>query len=539
MTQQDAVTSVVRWHWRLLAALLILGSASWHITYLIRDCPLDLSPDEAHYWDWSRRLDWSYYSKGPLVAYLIRAGCELAGPLSQRLIGSEMLAVRLPAIICGSLLLLGLYVLTTQVYRREGLAVVVVTAALTFPIVSAGSLLMTIDAPFTCCWCWALVLGRVAVIRNSIWAWLGTGLLVGLGILAKYTMVLWIPSMALFLLTTRKYRPLLGRRGFWLMLGVTALVCLPIVIWNVRNDWVAVKHVLRLAGASPGDSQLHWFGPIHYLATQFGLFLGYWFVAWAVAMIAHRPWREPNPELRYLWWLSAPVFAVFLMFSLKTGGGEPNWPVVAYLSGMVLAAGWLARQVQAREAWYRRLAIGGLASACALGLGMTLLLHYSAWAYPVLARFSTGDLRVRKLDPTCRLRGWRTLASEVDRRRAEVRANGIEPLIAGSGWSLPGELAFYCHENPPVYSFGRAFGDRCSQYDLWPNPLGGSPEFIGRTFIVVGHAGPVLRALFEEVDTPTEVTYRVADEPVARWSVSVCRGFKGCPQALTAGQFGF
>ena len=32
---------------------------------------LDLSPDEAHYWEWSRRLDLSYYSKGPLIAYLI------------------------------------------------------------------------------------------------------------------------------------------------------------------------------------------------------------------------------------------------------------------------------------------------------------------------------------------------------------------------------------------------------------------------------------------------------------------------------------
>src|SRR3954462_5818834 len=118
------------WVCRVLAATLVLAAACGHLAYLALDCPLDLAPDEAHYWDWSRHLDWSYYSKGPLVAYLIRAGCELAGAWSQRLTANEMLAVRLPAVLCGSLLLVSLYVLTTQVFRREALALGVVGLAL-------------------------------------------------------------------------------------------------------------------------------------------------------------------------------------------------------------------------------------------------------------------------------------------------------------------------------------------------------------------------------------------------------------------------
>src|SRR6516165_4467823 len=100
-----------RWVWRLVAAGLILGSAALRITYLVRDCPLDLAPDEAHYWDWSRHLDWSYYSKGPLVALLIRLSCTLLGGWSLALTGTELLAVRVPAVICGALLLTSLYVL--------------------------------------------------------------------------------------------------------------------------------------------------------------------------------------------------------------------------------------------------------------------------------------------------------------------------------------------------------------------------------------------------------------------------------------------
>src|SRR5438105_10556542 len=100
MPYRPAALGVGVWRWRLLAILLILGAAGLHVAYLAVDCPLDLAPDEAHYWDWSRHLDWSYYSKGPLVAYLIRLGSALAGSWSQKIMANEMLAVRLPAVVC-------------------------------------------------------------------------------------------------------------------------------------------------------------------------------------------------------------------------------------------------------------------------------------------------------------------------------------------------------------------------------------------------------------------------------------------------------
>src|SRR5277367_5390530 len=93
-----------RFVYRSLAVLAIVLVAALRLVYLARFCPLDLAPDEAHYWDWSRHLDWCYYSKGPLVALLIRGSVELFGPLSVALTGGEMLAVRLPAVVCGSLL---------------------------------------------------------------------------------------------------------------------------------------------------------------------------------------------------------------------------------------------------------------------------------------------------------------------------------------------------------------------------------------------------------------------------------------------------
>ena len=148
-------------HCRHFALVLIFVSAILRLVYLGYHCPLDLAPDEAHYWDWSRHLDWSYYSKGPGVAWLIRLSCDLFGSLSVWLTGNEMLAVRLPAVMCGALLLWSLYVLTMQVSGRHSVALLVVAVALTTPTISAGSSLMTIDSPYTCCWSWALV-ARIA-----------------------------------------------------------------------------------------------------------------------------------------------------------------------------------------------------------------------------------------------------------------------------------------------------------------------------------------------------------------------------------------
>src|SRR5262249_4458541 len=114
-----------------LAGLLVLAAACLHLLYLANGSSLDLAPDEAHYWDWPRHLDWSYYSKGSLGAWLIRASCELVGPWSEQHTGSLTFAVRLPAVVCGSLLLLSQYVLAMQVFGRPRLALALVAAALT------------------------------------------------------------------------------------------------------------------------------------------------------------------------------------------------------------------------------------------------------------------------------------------------------------------------------------------------------------------------------------------------------------------------
>jgi hypothetical protein len=116
-----------------------------------------------------------------------------------------------------------------------------------------------------------------------------------------------------------------------------------------------------------------------------------------------------------------------------------------------------------------------------------------------------------------------------------LQAEGVEPLLAGAGWTLPGELGFYCAGRPQVYSLGLAAGDRHSQYDLWrPNPVQDSQAFAGRTFIVVGDVPPSVLAAFAQVEAPRLLVYHERGQPVAWWKITVCRGFQGFGQLPTA-----
>ena len=509
-----------------LAGALIVLVAMLRVIYLAFWCPFDLAPDEAYYWDWSRRLDWSYHSKGPLVAWLIRLSCIC--------FGESALGVRLPAVGCGSLLLVGLFTLTQRVYD-DRLALGVVGVALTLPIVAAGSSLMTIDAPFICAWMWALVFAHRAMFGAARWAWTAAGLCVALGLLAKATMVLWLPSFTLFLLATPALRSHFRRPGVWALLTVAMLGAAPILIWNAANGWVTFKHTQSHAGFETEDVT-HWLGPVRYLGAQFAILLGGWFLLWSGAMWRHQPAAESRPELRFLWWMSAPTFAFFGLFAFKNGGGEANWPIAGYLSGMVLAAGWLREVagVRGRESGgrghYLRAAVVGFA---ALGLVMTVLLHEPLTLRPVLMRLAGQATRehpmpMRRVDPTVRLRGWRFLAAEVDRTRAELRARGIEPILVTERWTQAAELAFYCDGKPETYCVAVLLGDRNSQYDLWrPNPVADANCFAGQTFLLVGPEMDRLRHAFDRFESVRIVRHTEDGQCIAEWSITIAHGFRG------------
>lgn len=346
--------------------------------------------------------------------------------------------------------------------------------------------------------------------------WYLAGLLVALGTLAKLTMLLFPACVLGWLVASR--HPLARRHvGFF---SLSALGLVPLFIWNATHDWLGVRHLLGHGGA--GEPIAGPIGVLTLLGGQLGL-LGVWFVFWLCASVRFRS----DARTAFLWWLSVPVFGLFLLASFRTTG-QPNWPLPAYLTGAVLVATWV------KVRWHRRAIRVWVWAAVGVGVAAGVVLRYPGVVRPILAWLApppTTDrpAPVRQLDPTARLCGWRHLAERVDTFRDRIASEtGEEPLLAGMTWVIPGELSFYCRGNPRVYSFGTALADRFSQYDVWrPNPVADAQAFAGRTFIYVGEAIP--DGAFRQVELAEAVVAWDNFVPVANWKIWVCRGFLGLP----------
>jgi hypothetical protein len=320
------------------------------------------------------------------------------------------------------------------------------------------------------------------------------------------------------------------RPGFWVFLALTLLGCVPIVVWNANHDWVSVRHVLGQAGVGgEHESGFSWHGPLSFACGQFALLLGYWFVAFAAAGWRFR--RTSDTGLSLLWWTSIPVWGVFAAASFAAEG-QVNWPAAAYVGGLVLAVAWVRTQLA--QPARRPVIATSLGFTTVLGLGLSLVAHYPGLVRAPLAALAgppteKNPAPLRKLDPTCRLRGWRTLAREVDAIRDRVKhETGREPVLAGMVWTTPGELSFYCRDHPEACSFGLALADRHSQYDVWhPNPLADAQAFRGRSFVYVGEQIPAAGEVFDRLVPPLRVVYSEHGVPVAIWTGWVGHGFRG------------
>lgn len=519
---------------------LLLAGAAAQVGYLFTPAALDLSGDEAHYWDWSRQLDLSYYAKGPLVAYVIAMGRWSLAGWSQQLLGNEVLALRLPAILLSTLTGLGIHTLSVQTLRRPRLALAAVAVLCTVPMLAVGGMLMTIDAPLACLWVWALVSVHCALQKNRRHAWFATGVLIALGILAKYNMVLIFPVVGLAILLTPEWRHYVRRPAPWLTVGLGLLGCLPILVWNAQHDWVGFRHVAGQAGVADAPR----FNPawtFEYMLGQAAVLGPPWFVAMIAALVSafRRPVEPGEPHdagsMRLLAIATLSAWLVFLAFS-PIAKIQPNWPMLSALTAVILVPFWIARRL--KVAPRRRATWLFVACAAASGAAMTALAYRTDVLMPLFAWLARDappwDLTpTAKYDPAARLRGWRELGAAVGEVAAEQRAAGRDPFILADDYMTVSQLAFYTPGQPRTYSAELPLRGKFTQYALWENPLHNPEKFVGRPVVFVGSLRPELtgeggrRAALLGLRAARTVEVRVGGELQQVWTVFVADRFEG------------
>ncbi|MEE8185982.1 MAG: glycosyltransferase family 39 protein, partial [Thermodesulfobacteriota bacterium] len=213
--------------------IFLVFVASIRILY-IWNGPFGLTPDEAHYWEWSRRLDLSYYSKGPAVAYIIA--------FFTAIFGDTEFGVRIGAVLASLVGSALLFVITRDVFKSDRAAFFSALLPNFTPLYSVGSVLMTTDAPFIMAWGLCVYLLRNAVKEESWTYWYMAGLIAGIGLLSKYTMAMIFPCFLLYLVFVKRDRHWLLRKEPYIALIISLIIFSPVIFWNMKYDWVTIKH---------------------------------------------------------------------------------------------------------------------------------------------------------------------------------------------------------------------------------------------------------------------------------------------------------
>lgn len=170
----------------------------------------DLFFDEAQYWYWSLEPAFGYYSKPPLIAWLIRLSTDSCG-LSE-------FCIRLPSPFLHTATAVAVFWIGQQLYDYK-VGVVAGLAYATLPGVSVSAGIISTDVPLLLFW--ALALGAfVRMVQGPGW-WpaLLFGLAFGLGLNAKYAMAWFIVCLAVYLVMTPARRDLLRDARLYVGLG--------------------------------------------------------------------------------------------------------------------------------------------------------------------------------------------------------------------------------------------------------------------------------------------------------------------------------
>jgi 4-amino-4-deoxy-L-arabinose transferase-like glycosyltransferase len=280
---------------------------------------LPITPDETYYLMWAKHTALSYFDHPPMIAWLM----TLALPFWKTFIG-----IRLPGVVLSHVGFLPWFsILKRLSFSRQAISLWTV-GLLVGPLTGLGAFIITPDVPLVFFWSLSLLtlLWTIENPTSSRWALLGV--VFGLGMLSKYVMVIFVPTMLLWFLWEQKLKLLL-KPGPWIALFISVLVFSPVLIWNYQHEFASFSFQTK-HGLSTGNS-FHWSWPLEYLSSQFGLLNPLVVIIGGVVIFKY------SKENKLLTVFSLFPLAFFFLTSFRAQV-EANWPVVAYPCFMALAA---------------------------------------------------------------------------------------------------------------------------------------------------------------------------------------------------------
>ena len=368
--------------------------------------PLELGPDEAQYWRWSRTLDFGYYSKPPLIAWVIA--------LSTAVFGDSEWAIRLFAPALHGVAAFFVYLLGARAFDRR-IGAWAAAIYLLMPGVFLSSAIMSTDVvllpPSAAALYFLWRFRDEPTYRHAILA----GACIGLAMLAKYAALYLYGGVVLAALIDRETRKaLLSPAGLALL--VSSLVVLaPNLMWNAANDFATVSHTAD--NVNGGGVDIDPFSLVRFVLDQsavFGPVLMLLLLAGFVLVVGRKDKWTSTREFWLICFVAPPLLIILAQEILSRA--HANWAASAYPAASILVASWIDR-VFGRPASRRAVGPwikGGVALNVAVGVVFSVM-----WVLPALADATGMSMTMKGV------RGWKETVAELSVRARELNATAI------------------------------------------------------------------------------------------------------------------
>jgi len=359
--------------------------------------------DELYYLACSHHLAWGYVDQPPLIAVITW--------LERATLGDSLSALHfLPAVAAGLRVLLTGLIARELGARRFGMALACV-CVMVAPIYLGLDSLLTMNVFESLFWMGAALLALKIFNGASPKLWLLFGIVCGVGLLNKHSMLFFGFGLLVGLLLTQQRKQL---RQPWLWLGalIALLVFLPNFLWQLHRDFPMVQ-LLRNVQQSGRNAEL---GPLMFMAVQAMILHPLAAPVWIAGLVELLRDRDGRG-----WRVLGITWAV-IMICMLTMHGRMYYPAPAY--PMLFAAGgvafdrWLSRLESGlwlKPAWVSLLVVSGIALAPFAYFPMLTADQYIA--YSRFWHFEPPRIETHRMGPLPQIYadqfGWKEMAQVV------------------------------------------------------------------------------------------------------------------------------
>jgi 4-amino-4-deoxy-L-arabinose transferase-like glycosyltransferase len=380
----------------------------------------------------SQHLALSQIDQPPMVAVVAR--------IETILFGDNLMALRVvPALIAGVLVLLSALIARELGGSRRAQMFAAVGGAVSGLVIQAGHLLGTNNFDILA-WvlvCWLAI--RLARTGNTK-LWLTIGVVVGLGLHAKYLIGLLLICLAIGVLVAG---PRSALRSWHLAAGagIALVIASPVLIWQAANGWPQFEMADALSIAL-GDLARTSFLPIEIVII--GLFLTPIWIAGLVTLLRRKEWRP----FRFV----GVAYLVMIVLLLVVAGQATYTGALQYV---LLAAGCVAAEGWARNG-FRKTLIG---AAAVLNAAMSMVLALPVMPIQVYADNPVlQQLAIVQLDQS----GWPELTAQAANiYKSLPPADQQKAIFYGNHYGQAGALDKYGPDYglPQAYSGHNSYAD--------------------------------------------------------------------------------